>query len=239
MIAVNPLRMDYYRKYSEIIADYNREKDRVTIEDTFARLVDFASSLSPEERRAAEEGLREDELALFDLLKKDNLSKAERERVKLASRSLLRIAAPADCSAGALDGKRTNPSGSRDVHSRLCLPRTAHAAIYRRRKTDDLKTGVPTHLATKRWRLLHVGDWLSTCVHTPTFNLIPSFGACARSCFVPRYRSVVSSSPPAARRSFAVVRCKSCGAIFGRPASATYVFSICQTTLSLIRSPQT
>jgi type I restriction enzyme R subunit len=89
MLASNPLRMDYYRKYSEIIADYNCEKDRVTIEDTFARLVDFANSLSPEERRAAEEGLSEDELALFDLLKKDNLTKAERERVKLASRSLL------------------------------------------------------------------------------------------------------------------------------------------------------
>jgi hypothetical protein len=48
--------------------------------------------------------------------------------------------------------------------------------------------------------------------------LIPSFGACARSCFVPRYRSVVcteacpssnwicSNSPPAARHNFAQVR---------------------------------
>ena len=32
MLAQNPVRMDYYRKYSEIVADYNREKDRVTIE---------------------------------------------------------------------------------------------------------------------------------------------------------------------------------------------------------------
>lgn len=89
MVAQNPLRMDYYRKYSEIVADYNREKDRVTIEDTFAKLVDLANSLSAEQRRAAEEGLSEDELALFDLLKKDNLGKADRERVKLASQSLL------------------------------------------------------------------------------------------------------------------------------------------------------
>ena len=29
MLARNPLRMDYYKKYQEIIADYNREKDRV------------------------------------------------------------------------------------------------------------------------------------------------------------------------------------------------------------------
>jgi type I restriction enzyme R subunit len=28
MLARNPLRMDYYKKYQEIIADYNREKDR-------------------------------------------------------------------------------------------------------------------------------------------------------------------------------------------------------------------
>src|SRR5579871_1364079 len=89
MVAQNPLRVDYYRKRSEIIADYNREKDRVTIEDTFAQLVAFANGLSVEERRAAEEGLTEDELAIFDLLKKDNLSKTERERVKLASKDLL------------------------------------------------------------------------------------------------------------------------------------------------------
>jgi type I restriction enzyme R subunit len=89
MLQNNPQRMDYYRKYSEIIADYNREKDRVTIEDTFARLVDLVQSLDAEQRRATEEGLSEEELALFDLLLRDDISKAERERVKLASRSLL------------------------------------------------------------------------------------------------------------------------------------------------------
>src|SRR5450756_1113099 len=57
-----------------------------------------------------------------------------------------------------------------------------------------------------------------------TLSLIPSFGACTRSCFVPRYRSVVwtdacpnsnwicSSSPPAARHNLAHVLLKSCGA---------------------------
>jgi type I restriction enzyme R subunit len=89
MLQQNPLRMDYYRRYSEIIADYNGEKDRVTIEDTFAKLVALANSLDEEQRRAVEEGLSEEELALFDLLKKDNLTKVDRERLKLASRSLL------------------------------------------------------------------------------------------------------------------------------------------------------
>jgi type I restriction enzyme R subunit len=89
MLQRNPQRMDYYRKYSEIIADYNREKDRVTIEETFAKLIDLMKGMDADQRRAAEEGLNEDELAIFDLLKKDNLSKAELERVKLASRGLL------------------------------------------------------------------------------------------------------------------------------------------------------
>src|SRR5690606_21057158 len=45
MLARNPLRMDYYKKYSEIIADYNNDKDRVSIEETFSRLVEFMQQL--------------------------------------------------------------------------------------------------------------------------------------------------------------------------------------------------
>ena len=89
MLEKNPLRMDYYKRYQEIIADYNREKDRVTIEKTFAELVELYESLDEEQGRAAREGLNEDELALFDLLKKDKLGKAQREKVKQASQALL------------------------------------------------------------------------------------------------------------------------------------------------------
>lgn len=89
MLSRNPQRMDYQRKYEEIVADYNREKDRATIEETFRRLTELVDSLDEEQRRAAEEGLTEDELALFDLLKKEKLTKSERERVKETSRELL------------------------------------------------------------------------------------------------------------------------------------------------------
>jgi type I restriction enzyme R subunit len=81
--------MDYYEKHQEIIADYNREKDRVTVEETFARLVELANSLNAEQKCAVEEGLSNDELSLFDLLFKQNISKADRERLKQASRTLL------------------------------------------------------------------------------------------------------------------------------------------------------
>ena len=89
MLARNPLRMDYYKRYAEIIAEYNREKDRVMVEKTFARLAKFAASLDEEGKRAAREGLTEDELAVFDLLYRESISKAERERLKQASKSLL------------------------------------------------------------------------------------------------------------------------------------------------------
>ena len=89
MLARNPTRMDYQRKYEDIVADYNREKDRATIEETFRQLVELVNSLDEEQKRATKEGLREDELALFDLLQKDGLDKTARERVKQASRELL------------------------------------------------------------------------------------------------------------------------------------------------------
>ncbi|SDF12525.1 type I restriction endonuclease subunit R [Thalassobaculum litoreum] len=89
MLARNPGRMDYQRRYEEIIADYNREKDRTTIEETFRRVADLVEGMDEELQRATREGLAEDELAVFDLLLKDGLDKKSRERVKQASRELL------------------------------------------------------------------------------------------------------------------------------------------------------
>ncbi len=90
MLRQNSQRMDYYKRYQEIIADYNREKDRVSMEETFSRLADLAASLDAEQRRAAEEGLSEEEYALFCLLHRDDLSKSDRERLKVGSRGLLK-----------------------------------------------------------------------------------------------------------------------------------------------------
>ena len=88
------------QKYQEIIAAYNQDKDRATVEDTFAKLIDLANSLDAEQRRAVEEGLSEEQLALFDLLQRSDLPKPDRERIKQASRELLagvlQVIAPLD-----------------------------------------------------------------------------------------------------------------------------------------------
>jgi len=89
MLTRNPTRMDFYKKYQEIIAEYNREKDRTTVEDTFVQLVALVNSLDVEQRRAIEEGLGDDELALFDLLFKEAITRTEREKLKQASKKLL------------------------------------------------------------------------------------------------------------------------------------------------------
>lgn len=88
LLARNPSRMDYYKRYTEIVAEYNSDKDRVTLEETFAKLIDLAVAMDAESRRATEEGLNEDEYALFCLLQKEKLTQGERQKLKLGSRSL-------------------------------------------------------------------------------------------------------------------------------------------------------
>ena len=55
----------------------------------FAKLLDLANSLDQEQRRAVELGLTEEQLALFDLFRKELLNGMEHEQIKQASRELL------------------------------------------------------------------------------------------------------------------------------------------------------
>jgi type I restriction enzyme R subunit len=82
MVQQNPLRTNFQQHYEEIIAAYNWEKDRVTIEKMFEELLKFVASLDRESTRALREGLDEEILALFDLLLKPDLSKQDIERLK-------------------------------------------------------------------------------------------------------------------------------------------------------------
>ena len=82
MIAQNPLRTDYQQHYENLVAQYNLEKDRPTIERTFEALLKFVAELDEEQERAIREGLDEPTLALFDLLKMDELTPADIKRIK-------------------------------------------------------------------------------------------------------------------------------------------------------------
>ena len=82
LLAQNPMRINFQHRYEEIVADYNKEKDRVTIETTFEALLKLVGELDEESTRAVREGLDEETLALFDLLKKPELDKKDIERIK-------------------------------------------------------------------------------------------------------------------------------------------------------------
>ena len=87
----NPNRIDYYERYQQIITDYNSEQDRATIEKTFMDLMDLASHLDNEEKRYAREGFDSDEeLSVYDMLFRENLSKADIQKIKGVASSLLK-----------------------------------------------------------------------------------------------------------------------------------------------------
>ncbi|MCT7864263.1 MAG: type I restriction endonuclease subunit R [Lactobacillus iners] len=90
MLFANPDRINYYERYQQIINDYNSEKDRATIEKTFMELMNLAKTMSREEQRYAREGFQSDEeLALYDMLFRENLSSTDIKKLKEVAASLL------------------------------------------------------------------------------------------------------------------------------------------------------
>jgi type I restriction enzyme, R subunit len=83
----NITRTDLAERLQEIISNYNTVSSDV--EAFFKALREYAERLRDEEKRAAAEGLTEEELEIFDLLFKENLSEADKKRVKEAAQALL------------------------------------------------------------------------------------------------------------------------------------------------------
>ena len=90
MLAANPLRINFYEKYQAIIHDYNNEQNRVTIEKTFEDLMKLSDELTEEEKRYVREGFENDEqLSMFDVLMKDDLTKEDIKKLKKVAKDLL------------------------------------------------------------------------------------------------------------------------------------------------------
>ena len=90
MLLRNPGRMDYYDRYQTIIKEYNEEKNRAEIERIFDELTKLAQDLTQEEKRYVREGFSSDEeLSMFDLLFKADLTKQEIAKIKEVAVELL------------------------------------------------------------------------------------------------------------------------------------------------------
>jgi len=89
MLQQNPQRTNLQRRYEEIVAEYNREKDPATIEDTLEALLRFVGEIDEEGARAAREDLDEESLAIYDILQKPDMSDAGTEQIKAVAIRLL------------------------------------------------------------------------------------------------------------------------------------------------------
>ncbi|WMJ74375.1 type I restriction endonuclease subunit R [Cytophagaceae bacterium ABcell3] len=87
MMAQNKTRGGFLANFQKVIDDYN--SGSLALEDAYEALVKQTEALSKEEKRAAENDMSEAELELFDLLKKDKLTKGEEKSVRLAAKTLL------------------------------------------------------------------------------------------------------------------------------------------------------
>jgi type I restriction enzyme, R subunit len=87
MMAQNKTRGSFLENFQKIIDDYN--SGSISIEEAYEELVRQAEAMSKEQQRAAKNEMTEEEQELFDLLKKEKLTKVEEKSVRLAAKSLL------------------------------------------------------------------------------------------------------------------------------------------------------
>lgn len=87
MLRQNTTRIDFAGRLQQIIDIYNAGGS--SNENYYEELMKFTREMKAEDERATREGLTEDELELFDLLKKDKMTKTEVQKVKLAAKTLL------------------------------------------------------------------------------------------------------------------------------------------------------
>ena len=87
MIRKNKLRKHFLDRLNKLLHEYNTGSHDLDL--FFDQLVELAKELSEEDRRAVSENLTEEELAVFDILRKENLNPAETDQVKKVAKELL------------------------------------------------------------------------------------------------------------------------------------------------------
>jgi type I restriction enzyme R subunit len=87
MVRRNRKRAKFMERLNSLLKEYNLGAH--DIDQLLNDLVALAKDLSEEEKRSVQEGLSEDELAIFDLLQKENLNPDETAKVRLVAKEIL------------------------------------------------------------------------------------------------------------------------------------------------------
>ena len=88
MLEQNSTRIDFVERLQKIIDNYNAGGS--SNEKFYEELLQYTRVMKAEDERHVREGLSEDELELYDLIRKDDLTQEETRKVKLAARHLLK-----------------------------------------------------------------------------------------------------------------------------------------------------
>ena len=92
MLQKNPLRVNLYERYQQIVADYNRDKDAAEIQRVFEELARLNDELNSEDQQYIAEGFEnEDQRAIYQLLckEKTDLTPADIRKIKAVAKELL------------------------------------------------------------------------------------------------------------------------------------------------------
>jgi len=87
MVRRNRKRAKFLERLNKLLKEYNSGAH--DIDQLLNDLVTLAKDLNEEEERSVKEGLTEDELAIFDLLRKESLNPDETAKVRLVAKELL------------------------------------------------------------------------------------------------------------------------------------------------------
>jgi type I restriction enzyme R subunit len=89
MMAKNKTRGKFLEEFQRVVDEYNNGS--IDVEEAYENLLKQMEDLTQEEERYVKEGFeREEELEIFDLLKKDKLTQNDEKQVKQAAKSLLK-----------------------------------------------------------------------------------------------------------------------------------------------------
>lgn len=92
MVQQNPMRVNLYQRYQQIVAEYNRDKDATEIQRVFEELARLNDELNVEDRQYIAEGFEnEDQRAIYQLLckEKTDLMPVDIAKIKTVAKELL------------------------------------------------------------------------------------------------------------------------------------------------------
>lgn len=166
MVEQNPLRVDFYKRYQEIIDSYNLGKDAVTIEETFKKLIEFVNSLSEEEAETKREGLTEEQKAIFDILRKPTITETEKNKVKEIAIDLLNDLKSDKLRVDQWADKSVTAAAVFNVVSKTLFEKLPYPAY----KTDDID--LKTHLVYEHLKHQYFGGGVSVYGNYQHGNII-------------------------------------------------------------------